>query len=251
MSSKNFVPISAALLLTGSASAAIIVTDDFNGANVGLNGAAADVGGTWTAGSNFSADGSGASTGGSGDDNSAFIGVAALEAGKVYTISATLTELSGNFFYVGLATAAPTNTDERWQATQGNSSVNIEWRNLGLSQDFSLHTQLGGSETRHGTTSLTTTPSLDPSTLSLVIDTSSGLASSSVSLFNNGAAVTGAEGISLDLSGFAVVPAFGFGNEAGGGAWQLNAVTYSVVPEPGALALTLLGGLLLVRRRRV
>ena len=223
-----------------AANAGVIYSESFSGAG-DLNGSATtEGGGTWVASVDLNKDGTfDVSSGGSANDDNAFLPFTPV-AGKVYTLSATLTQpTSGSWLGIGFTRGDETEIDF-WK---NNTTSWTLVRTTGVVDSWSGDTGQGGTNPGVGgkITLDTISGSVD---LSIIID-AQGAQWTTEWLVNGSSkrTFTYTTGNPTDLTHV------GFGRESGA-LGMIDDFSLTVVPEPVTIGLLAIGGLGLLRRRR-
>jgi MYXO-CTERM domain-containing protein len=246
----TFLAAGLALMIIPAQAVTVLYSDDFSGdAADNLNSTTPDttIGtNTWSANTGIKADGS-AAEGATTLDQSAYLAFSPVD-GKIYTLSATLSQPTGNatgskWFAVGF-TADNVNTVGLQSATN-LAAPWVLWRAAGADDAGSAIRAFLGTNTAN---SQTIDPELFPTgtqTLTIVLDTTADQWSAEWFLGNT----------SIGEAAFAVdtnptINYVGFGRNDGAGIDLSSFSLTEAVPEPSAALLGGLGLLALLRRRR-
>jgi len=237
----------AGLVLTASSTQAAvyyIYNETFGGSGAAdLNGTTADNytgGNTWTASTDWKADGTIAGSGSGSDDDSAFLSFAPV-SGNVYTLSATVTLPTSGFstsswlgigFTASNVTGNHTDNAGFWSSPNNASPWMLYRRNAEVKTYAGPGATVSEVEGNFGGTI----------TMSIELDTTAAQWTSE--WFVNGISVRGADTYVTNPT----INYVGFGREDGASS---TITSFSLaVPEPSTSALMGLGGLALVFRRR-
>lgn len=254
---KTLLPaaaLAASAMLTGSAHATIIISEDFTGSATSINGTAADIGGVnWVSPSTLLADGSIQGTG-AGTATLAFTPA----DGFIYTLDASFTGITGdgNWIALGFVNGQGTgtgtvNSENRflegqttgvaWMYARGNTDANDAFLgNPGAASNGGI------SDGAAWTGGPTGGGNMD---LRIVLDTTGvdWTATWYAKRDTVGSYTTVRNTASLLSEDITSV---GFGKSNTGVSGTITSFSLTAVPEPGSLALIGLGGLCLLKRRR-
>jgi hypothetical protein len=254
MSTKTILLTSIALFTAGALQAQIILySDNFNGSAVNLNGAAPDIsvtnvthgtGGNWTATTGILQNGT-LPTGGSNTASLAFKPV----DGYLYTLTMT-TNFADGLGYVGVGFAGLNNTT----ALGANSADGgILWSLTRPLRTSDSVRQEAHADSTGGTGLLSPTGSstVNPSTISVVLDTRDGTGLWDVQYLVGGSALTSFANIGVAYEN--KINAVKFSNVSNTGLSNtMQSFQLTVIPEPSTWLLLTgsLTALVILRRRR-
>lgn len=234
-------------LMVGTAQqveAEVIYDENFGGGAVALNGTAPDTttgGNIWTASTDWLENGTAPTPAldvTTTDDDSAFLAFTPTD-GKIYTLTATLTQPSGgtNSGWIAIGfTGGDTTTGSFWA---NDAAPWLLWRPSDATSSNQVVSFLG-TGTTGGADEGTATGT---ATFDIVLNTEADGAWTA-EWFVNGSSVRGPEVVATEA-----ITHVGFGRENSQSSTFTN-FELTVVPEPGSLALLSLGGLCVLRRRR-
>lgn len=238
----------------------IIVAEDFAGpAATNLGGTAADTfasgitvaGGsaTWSANGVWDADGTVSVAGGSSGaslDLGSYIDDAKGTADGLFTLTVTVSETAGEWISLGFASAETPNINTNFTAANGVATI--------IYRSADELDMFAGPNTAKGADGPGPAPAVTGArTLSIELDFTPGSGYDGITDFGT---VTYSDSILGTLGGGGLeLPNVNFGSiylsEAGNSSGTVSNLTLTQVPEPGSLALLALGGLSMLRRRRV
>lgn len=243
----QFLALSSFVGLSVTSQAAIIFSDSFNRTGA-LNGSTTDTGSlTWVSSANNSTVTTNDGQTGGWNAKVAFTPV----AGKVYTLTLTTTTTIGNALELGFANDTGGFGDYNGLIQDVS---NMQTARIGAYPTYNTYgSTVSGTRTH---TQYTLNANAGPgfvNTLTLILDTTSGLSTSQLTWKING----DTEGTwAANVTGYNSV-VFGrglFGGEGGNdptGSGTITSIALDAVPEPSAALLGGLGMLALLRRRRV